>query len=828
MRVERRTRAIGIGAVRTGGYSLAVIFFSASLASAGEPADRPPRDGLAVFPRIVELTGRGAAQRILVQARRDGRTCESLDVDAFEVKLEPPGIAAYENGSLVAVADGTARLRIRAGREEAEATVIVRQARERVEWSFRNHVQSVLAKAGCNSGACHGAAAGKNGFKLSLRGYDAGGDFSEITRGARGRRIAPEAPAESLLLLKPTGAVPHKGGVRFDVDSLEYRVLAEWIARGSPPPQTTDARITRLEILPANATLRPGDEQQMVVLAHFSDGHVEDVTPWAKYDVTVTTTARVDEKGLLTVVGPGECSVTAWYLSRIAIATTTVPYDTGVGDDAFDRAPRRNFVDDHVLAKLRALRLPPSPRSSDAEFLRRAFLDTIGVLPTAEETRAFLADDRADKRDRLIEELLGREEFVDYWSYRWSDLLLVSSNKLPKEAMWAYYSWVRSHVEAGTPWNRIARELVTATGSTKENGATNFFVLHPDPTEMAEATSLTFLGLSIGCAKCHNHPLEKWTNDQYFAMANLFSRVRSKSSGGGSVVFSASAGELVQPLTGRPQPPRPLDGEALDFTASADRREHLADWLVDASNPYFSRSIVNRVWANFLGVGLVDPVDDLRVTNPPTNGPLLNALAGYLQEQNYDLRALMRAILQSETYQRSSRALPENRSDRRFYARYFARRLSAEVLLDAYSQVTGVPTKFPGYPSGWRAIELPDSNVDSYFLRSFGRPKREQTCACERTSESSVAQILHIANGSTLNDKLGAKTNKIDRVLGEKWSDERAVENLYLSALSRLPSEKERRALAGALGETPESGRRAFLEDLYWSVLSSKKFIFNH
>jgi hypothetical protein len=626
--------------------------------------------------------------------------------------------------------------------------------------------------------------------------------------------------------------VPHKGGVKFAPDSLEFRVLAEWIADGAPPPKVDDPRIVRIEVVPPQVTLKAGDEHQMVVKAHFTDGSVSDVTRWVKYTAANTAVATVDDAtGKVKVVGPGEGAITAWYLSKIAIATVTSPYPNQVAPDTFAKAPRRNVVDERVMEKLAGLNLPPSPRCTDSEFLRRAFLDTVGVLPTPDETQQFVADPSPDKRDRLIESLLNRPEFVDYWTYKWCDLLLVNSKNLQAPTMWSYYNWVRNHVSLNTPWDRFARELVTARGSSSENGAAAFYALHDDPMEMSETVTLTFMGTSINCAKCHNHPMEKWTNDQYYAMANLFSRVRSKNgaAAGEVVVFHAADGELAQPLTGKPQPPKPLEGAALPADFTGDRREALADWLCSPKNPAFARAIVNRVWANFMGVGLVEAVDDMRETNPPSNEELLAALADYLVENHYNLKSLMRLILQSETYQRSSAPAPGSEKDTRFYSHYYPRRLMAEVMLDAFSQVTGAPTAFKDMPPGWRALQLPDSNIDSYFLESFGRAERKLTCECERTEEPSVAQVLHIANGETVNQKLKQPNNRLDQLIAAGTTDEKIVEEAYLSALCRPPTDQEKKqildVLAGVKADAKQ--RREAIEDVYWSILSSKEFLFN-
>jgi len=786
-------------------------------------------DQLAALPEKLLLTGPAARQKLLVQIRRGedfvGQISAGIVWTSSDVR-----IVSVKDGVAVPAGNGSAKLTAKVGDRSVEVDVTVADFDHPTSVSFRNEVQSVLAKAGCNSGACHGAAAGKNGFKLSLRGYDADADYFTITRQARGRRIVPSDPARSLLLLKPTGALPHKGGVRFEVESTDYNILLGWIAAGAAAPKPDDPRLDHIEILPDRVLLKPGDSQQLLVRAYYTDGHVADVTHWAKFTSSDESVAQVDAEGHVKIMGSGEGIVSAWFASRIKVATVTIPYVQQVPADAFAGSPRRNFIDDLVLAKLRRLNMPPSGRATDGEFLRRSMIDMIGVLPTADESRKFLADTAPDKRDHLIESLLARPEFVDHWSYKWSDLLLVNSEKLPAPAMWAYYHWIRTQVAQNVPWDQFARSIVTASGSTLDDGAANFFALHRDPQELSETTSQAFLGMSIGCAHCHNHPLEKWTNDQYYGMASLFSRVKVKNADGDGnfTVFSTTEGELLQPRTGRAQPPCPLDGQPVAADSTVDRRAVLADWLTNPENPYFSRAITNRVWANFLGVGLVEAVDDMRLTNPPSNAELLTALAKHLVDNHYDLKSLMRVILQSETYQRSSQSLPENLADRRFYSHFFPRRMRAEVLLDAMSEVTGAATEFKGYAAGWRAEQLPDSNVNSYFLKSFGRPIRQLTCECERTATPSMVQVLHMSNGDTLNEKLSAKGNRIDQLLSKNTPSEQFVEEAYLGALSRLPTADERRQLVGLLEQSPKTEHRAAVEDLYWSLLTSQEFLFDH
>jgi hypothetical protein len=706
--------------------------------------------------------------------------------------------------------------------------------------SFRNHVLPVLTKAGCNSGACHGASAGKGGLKLSLRGYDAEADHAALTRQALGRRVVKTEPGRSLMLLKPTGQVSHGGGVRFEKDSVEYEIVAGWIADGAPPPRDSDTALKSLEVTPAEATLKAGETRSIQVRAHFADGRVEDVTRWAKYGSSDVGVAAVDDAGLVRVQGSGEAAITVWYLSRVAFTRVTSPVPDPPPAERFSRATRHNRIDEIVLQKLEALGIPPAGPASDAEFLRRASLDATGTLPTPAEVERFLADTDPKKRERLVDSLLARPEFVDYWSYKWSDLLLVSSRKLPKRAMIAFSGWIRDAVATNKPWDRFAREILTATGSTLDNGAGNYFVLHTDAISLTETTSQTFLGMSLTCARCHNHPLEKWTQNDYYRMANLFGRVKLKNGerAGEVLVLAANTGNVNHPKNGRPLPPRPLEGEELAVDAPGDRRLRLAEWVTAPDNPYFARAIVNRVWRNFMGRGLVEAEDDLRLTNPPSNEALLQWLAQEFVAGGFDVRRLIRTIMTSATYQRSAQTEPANAADTRYYSHFVVRRLPAEVMLDAIAAVTGVPTEFPGYPKGTRALELPDSQVASYFLTAFGRPQRVQTCSCERQEEPSLVQALHLSNGDTINARLRASGGRIDRWLAERLSDEEVLRQVTLASLARLPTAAERARVLPVLAEAPLpadpadadnlKARRQAIEDLLWATLTSKEFLFNH
>jgi hypothetical protein len=699
-------------------------------------------------------------------------------------------------------------------------------------WNFRNHVIPVLTRLGCNSGACHGAAAGKGGLKLTLRGYDPEADFNVLTRQSLGRRVNKLEPAQSLMLLKPTMVIGHGGGKRLSADSLEYKVLSEWIAAGLAAPAENDAHIARLEVSPKAATLTSNTEQQLRVTAFFSDGHAEDVTRWTKFSTADPTVALVDDDGKVKMQGSGETAISVWYQSQVSFARVANPYPNKIAPEVFGRSPRQNFIDDLILKKLQTLNIAPSEQATDREFIRRAFLDATGTLPTPQEVEGFLADNSTGKRAKLIDGLLAREEFTDYWTNRWADVLLISSEKIGSTAMWSFYNWTRESVASNKPWDKLAREIITANGNTLENGAANYYVMHKEVTDLTENASMAFLGMSITCARCHNHPLEKWTQKQYFQMANLFARVGLKNGvrAGDVQVYSNPAGEVNHPRLGKPLPPAPLDGEALSFDSPKDRRQHLAEWLTSPSNPYFAKAAVNRVWKNFMGRGLVEAVDDMRATNPPSNEELLDTLTKDFTDHGFDLKHLIRTIMNSAAYQRSSKPNDTNQQDERFYSRYIIKRLPAETLLDAVSQVTGVPTEFPGYPTGIRAMQLPDARVNSYFLTIFGKPPRFATCECERTAEPSVTQALHVINGDTINQKLRAPGGLVDSFVKLGATDETIINHLYLSALSRRPEQAELDRLRSLMGESkgsPEARRQA-IEDLVWAALTSKEFMFNH
>ena len=801
---------------------------------------------LKLYPPDIPLAGPRAAQQLLLVDEDEGRAvADRTAVATFTVA--DPKVAVVEAGGLVrGVGDGTTTIAATTNGKTATATVRVAKFNDPTPPTFRNDVEPILTRAGCNSGACHGALAGKGGLKLSLRGYNPEADHFVLTRQALSRRVDRSEPANSLALLKSTRTMPHGGGTRVEAGSAQYRVLLDWIAGGAAGLSPSDPVLDRIEVLPRHAVLKPKDTLRVVVLGRYSDGRVVDVSRLAKFVSSEATVADVDEDGTIKVGGNGEAAVSAIFSNRVATVTVTSPYSNVVEDGAFANSPNANFIDVRVVRKLRELRLPPSGQCSDAEFIRRAYLDAAGILPTVTAVEKFLADKSPDRRAKLIDTLLERPEFVDYWAYKWCDVMLVSTRKLPQPAMWAFYRSIRQAVADNRPWDRFARDILLSSGSSLHEGGGNFFVLHKDVADLTESTALTFLGTSITCARCHNHPLEKWTQDQYWSMANLFSRVGMKNGdrAGEVLLHPATEGDALHPRRNIAMPPTPLDGKPLALDDPTDRRAHFADWLTSPDNPYFAKALVNRVWKNFLGRGLVEAEDDLRETNPPTNRELFDALAKEFVEHKYDVKHLIRLVMNSAAYQRSSRPVKGNEADDRFYSKYIVRRLSGEVILDALSEVTGVPTPFTqvytgveggtaataNYPEGLRALQLPDSRVASKFLDAFGRPDRSQTCACERQQDSTVSQALMLNNGQSLNDKLRSPKARLNAWLTENVANDEAVRRVFRLALGREPTAIELTKMTGLLKDaaaTP-AARREAIEDVFWAVLTSREFLFNH
>jgi hypothetical protein len=709
--------------------------------------------------------------------------------------------------------------------------------------SFRNDVMAVLSRAGCNQGTCHGNLNGKGGFKLSLRGFDPAFDLASITRDALGRRVDRHRPSESLLLQKPAGLVPHEGGKRFAVGSREYEIFHRWIADGMRPDPAGTPALVRLEVTPAEQYLvEPVHEITVAARAIFSDGTSKDVAGLAVFEST-NPNVDVSRSGLVRAIQPGETTIVVRYLDRQG--TALLAFVPARPEFVWSAPSAVNYIDDHAFARLQKLRMNPSALCNDAEFLRRAFLDVLGILPTAAEARAFLADARPDRRARLIDALLERPEFADYWALHWSDILRNEEKQLDRKGVRLFHEWIRSSIAHDKPLNVMARELIAARGSTYAEPAANYYRALRDPQVRAEATAQVILGIRMQCAKCHNHPFNQWTQNDYHQLAAFFARVQYKVLEnrrrdnfdqhefiGEQLVFQDDKGEVKHPVSGAVLRPRFLGGDELALAETGDRLRALADWVARPDNPFFARTQANRIWAHLLGKGIVDPIDDFRQSNPPANGPLLDALANDLAGHNFSLKHLIRRIMNSRTYQLSSVPNATNQTDETNFAHGLIRPLPAESLLDAISQVTEVAAEFEGYPVGLRATQLPSlpsphredkSGEAAKFLRLFGKPERLLSCDCERATDTTLGQTLQLIAGPLVNRAVAAPDNRLGRMLKAGRSSRAIVEELYLAALCRPPSASEQSAMVARVEAAAD--RRAALEDVLWALLNAKEFL---
>lgn len=713
--------------------------------------------------------------------------------------------------------------------------------------SFVNDVLPVLTRLGCNQGACHGKSSGQNGFRLSLRAYAPELDHLWLTREFQARRLNPAAPEESLLLLKPLGAVPHEGGKLLTVGSRAYETLLAWIRAGTPGPNKDDPQLKRLTLLPGDRLLKKGDRVQLTVQAEYSDGTVKDVTWLTQFASNDSNVADVAPDGLATVVRPGATALRAAFQGHVAVLVITAPHEQPVSPALYQH--KNNVIDEHVFQKLAELRIEPSDLCSDEVFLRRVYLDAMGTLPTPDEVRAFLADRTPNKRAKLIDRVLERPEFIDFWALQLGDLL---QNRKESDhdvrgtkGVRALHQWLRRQVAGNRPWDEMVRELLTATGDTSGNPAIGYFIVTVGEKREAHHSTVvasvaqTFLGTRIGCAQCHNHPSEKYTQDDYYHFAAFFSRLtleRKEPKMGPTKLLVSHADRnqnknpvgVVQPRTGKFLKPQPLDRSLPEIKPDDDPRQALVDWMVQPTNEYFAGAMVNRLWAHFFGVGLVEPIDDLRASNPPSNPALWQALVREFADRKFDRKHLIRLILNSRAYQLSSVTRPSNEKDQRFYSHYYARRLPAEVMLDAVSHVTGVPEQFDGYPLGVRAIQVPDPAVPSYFLSLFGRSERITACACERNNEVTLPQLLHLLGGPKITDKIRNPEGRMAALLKAKGTPAALVDELFLLAFARLPNAAEREAIDTQLRDTPQAGVDEFFRDLLWVLINTKEFAFNH
>jgi hypothetical protein len=710
---------------------------------------------------------------------------------------------------------------------------VVSSADEHRPVHFANDIVPILSRYGCNSSGCHGKAEGQNGFKLSVFGFDPAADHRALAMEGRGRRVFPASPDQSLLLLKAAGGMPHGGGLRIPPERPEYQTLRQWIAEGCPVGAADAPRAVKIEVSPDQQTLSLGQSQPLVVTATYSDGRTRDVTPLARFQSNHEGLASVSEDGVVSAgQSPGMVAVMASFADNVAVFHAVIP--RGEKIEPYPAVTEHNFIDKLVYQRLAQLQIVPADECSDAEYLRRVYLDLIGTLPTAEEARRFLSDQRANRRALLVGELLSRGEFADYWALKWSDLLRVDRQALGHQGAYAQYRWIRQSLAAGMPLDQFAREIVTAAGPLAENPQGHFFRAVPEPGKAASTLSQVFLGVRIECAQCHHHPYDRWGQDDYYAMAAYFAPLSRRDSPLGEILVSSGTAEATHPRTGSKVLPRPLGvGQVSNLSSESkvavDPRHELAAWLTSPDNPFFARNLANRIWAHLLGRGLVEPVDDMRATNPPSNPELLDALADELVRQRFDFRGLVRTICASRVYQHSTRPNPTNERDEQNYSRALLKRLDAEVLLDAVCEATGVPEKFSGAATGTRAIELWDSQVEHDFLRLFGRPVRASACECERVVEPSVAQVLHLLNSERVQQKLAHEDGRVARLCREQADDAQLVDELYLTIFSRFPGDGEGELAMRYLKRAADGdARRAAAEDLAWTLLNSLEFVFNH
>lgn len=774
-------------------------------------------------PPQLKLDGPSCRWTLLVQGKTsDGNTIDltsTAKVTVADAKI----VELRSNGGVRGAADGTTTLRVEAAGHVIGVPVSVTNTTRPRDFHFETDIQPIFGRFGCSSAGCHGKAEGQNGFKLSVFGYDPPADYAALVKDGRGRRIFPAAPAASLLLTKATGKAAHGGGAKIAADSTSYETLRAWIAAAAPMGSPDAPKLLGLRAEPGERVMGFGSPQQLRIVAKYSDGHEADVTNLARYQSNRDEVAVVSPEGLITTRDvPGEAAVMAAYLNEVAVFRAIVPRP---GPQANFSRTANNFIDPLVDAKLRKLNVAPSDPVDDAEFLRRVSLDIIGTLPTPAEARAFLADKSANKRAKLVDALLERPEYADLWALKWSDLLRVDRTALGPKRAYAYYRWVRHNVAANVPFDRMARELVTAEGPLDEVSPANFYLAVKKPGEIANSISQVFLGIRVTCAECHHHPFDRWGQEDYAGMAAFFTSVSVKKVAGTDALAASGKFTAKHPRTGASIPAAPLGAPPVN-DESPDARIELADWMTSPGNPYFARNLVNRVWTNFFGPGLVEPVDDVRGTNPPSNPELLDALAKYAIDSKFDVRQLIRTVTASKAYQTSCRPNGTNAKDERSASRALFRPVPAEVFADMIATATGVPETYSHMPAGTRAIQLWDSQTASYLLKTFGRPVRMTACECERVSEPTLTGVLHTLNSDELADKLrhdGGTVARLTRTIAE---DDKLAEELVLTFFSRFPTASERATIVKHMKSC--SDRRRGAEDIAWALMNTREFQQNH
>lgn len=739
-------------------------------------------------------------------------------------------VARVDSSGLVTpLGDGATELVVRHGDQQQRVPLVVTRLADPVPVSFDHEVLPVLTKSRCNSGGCHGKAEGQAGFKLSLFGFDAAADYDAIVRAARGRRVMLASPERSLLLLKGTAQLPHGGGLKIELNSPGHRRLSRWLAAGAPRSTADERPVVAIEVEPTDVVLSAGGTQQLRVTSVDAQGARRCVTVETDFVSGAPYVASVDARGLLQASDvPGDAAILVRYQGHVAVTRVAVPRPTTV----VARPSERNFVDRLAWDKLTKLGIQPSPVADDATYLRRVYLDVIGTLPTADEARRFLDDPAPDKRARLVDQLLERPEYAAYWAMKWSNLLRADKVKITPQATVGLTRWLRQQFATNRPYDAMVREILTAQGPVQSESPVAFFKAVDQPELASRSVSQLFLGVRIECAQCHHHPSERWGQDDYAGLVGFFTGVASKKLPEGSDAIIAKAGtDAKHPRTGELVAARTLGGKPADFAGVRDRRQVLAAWVIGPENPYFAKAIVNRLWAHYLGRGLVEPIDDLRATNPATNDRLFAALEAHLREVRFDLKAFTRTLLASNVYQLSSLANDSNRDDRQHFSHAQPKALPAEVLLDAICQTTGVSEKFNGWPEGVRSIDVWDNRMPSYFFRIFGRPVRATVCECERSNEPSISQALHLLNSPEINAKIGHRSGLARRLAESSRTPAELTEELYLTVLARRPSSTERELLSeafGAPGSATAESRRQAVEDVLWTLLNSKEFLYSH
>ncbi|WP_254510353.1 DUF1553 domain-containing protein [Anatilimnocola floriformis] len=811
-------------------WPVCLLSFAACLARGEETAIKELR---ADRPQVV-LQGAEANWQLLVEGIGADKLMRDATHGVEYLAADPHVATVSATGMITAKRDGTTTIEISAGGVKTSVAVTVSGTQEPRQLNFENDIVPILGKFACNASGCHGKAEGQNGFKLSVFGFDPPADYRALTQESRGRRVFPAAPERSLLLRKASGSAPHGGGVRITTDRPEYETLRRWIGEGLPLGSKDDPTVAKIELTPHERTFGLGQTQQLRVVATMSDDRQIDVTRLARFQSNHDALAAVTEEGLVTAgQTPGVVAVMASYMGQVDVLHVIVPRPEAIAD--YPEIAEHNFIDGPVYRRLKQLNIIPADLCSDADFLRRAQIDLIGTLPTAEEARRFLNDARPNKREALVDELLQRPEFATYWALKWADLLRVDRQALGHKAAYDEYRWIRTALAASMPLDQFARAVVTAEGPLSENPQGYLFKAVPQPGPAASAVSQVFLGVRIECAQCHHHPYDRWSQTDYFGMTAYFAQLQNKKSPFGEILVAAGDPQTKHPRTGEVVTAHPLGQPMPEKNVAGDRRVELAAWMTSPDNPFFARNLANRLWAHMLGRGLVEPVDDVRATNPPSNPELLTALAKHLTEQKYDLRAALKSIAMSRTYQQSTATNPTNLRDEQNYSRALLKRMDAEVLLDALCQATGVAERYEGTPPNTRAIELWDSQVDHYFLKLFGRPVRVTACECERVSEPSVSQVLHLLNSQRVQEKLAHEGGLIARLAQQQPADDRLTEELYLTIFCRLPTNTETQTAVEYLrsarpvpGKTPLDARRTAAEDLAWTMLNSLEFVFNH